>query len=684
MIYENDPPGHLTERFDLEEGVAAGSMAWGDYDNDGDLDLAVIGNYGQQPSLKLYRNDANSFPEDRYRKLAGVDFGAVSWCDIDRDGDLDLFTAGRERVEDAFPRASVNDNLEGKYNPNRPPDPPRPLPPVPEGSEVLLSWEAGGDLETGSKFEGLMYTLRVGSSSEADDVLSGATGLGAANVGHGLSHRLTDLKSGTYHWSVRTVDPGFARSGWSEEGSFIIDTEKPVVEGTPSVKPNRVGIDQDVMVVVKLHDEHTDLDTSFSPTVSFFPEGDPNPVPVEELRYEGETWTGTVTISDTIPSGAARLLVSGARDGRGNVMEDWILERAFDVDTEVPEVIRMQPNPGQVGVSRTPRIEATFSEDVEGMTIGREGLLHLMQEDNLVPVTFVGYNPEEREIIFTPIEVLSPRKEYEVIVSSQVQDLVGNRMASDVRWRFETAPVVEARFGGTVENDSRTIRLYIPPNALEADQEVSLAEELPEVGTPPEGDVRFTGLAFRFDPDTTSLRKPCALTVVYGKDEEVEEKLALFWRVQDAWTRLGGTVDAEVGEITTSVNELGTFALFEDTSPGEGKPGLSDLDLSPRVFSPGDVAPAQGGSAKLLGALPGETNISFVLIRDTDVTIEIYNESGRLERVLMENRPMTRGRATVAWDGRDEEGKVVSSGLYIAVIRAGDLQEQKTVAVLNK
>ena len=682
LIYENNPVGRLTERFALD-GVKAGSLAWGDYDNDGDADLVVIGNdRDDRPMLKVYRNEAPvAFEEEIYRKLVGVDWGTVFWCDIDRDGDLDLFTAGRERAEDSFPRSVVNDNLEGRFNPNHPPDPPRGLSALPEGSDVLLEWEFGVDRETPS--EGLAYTLRVGTSSRSNDILSGAVGLGAANVGQGTSHRLTGLESGTYYWSVQALDPGLARSAWSEEGWFIIDTVEPVVIDW-DVTPNRAGIDQVVTVAINFHDEHTQIDTDVSPVVIFSPAGASISVPVAEFNYEGVTWTGTVTIADTISSGGARLSVSGARDGRGNEMAEWTREGAFDVDTAVPVVIRKQPESGQIGVARTPRIEVAFSEPLQSSTILEERLVHLMLEDERVRGDLI-YDPATWTVLFTPSEALSPRTEYEVIVSAQIQDLVGNRMDGDARWRFETAPVVEARFGGTVANESSTVRLYIAPNALAVDQEVSLTESM-EVDTPPDAGARFAGVAFRFDPDTTSLKKPCALTIAYreiGLLGDIEESKLALWRSGDTWTRLGGTVDVEAGRIVTSVETLGTFALFEDAPPQVGEFGLMDVKLTPRVFSPRGFT-STASAAKLAGALPSETSISFELPRGTAVTIEIYNESGRLERVLAEERSMSMGRATVAWDGRDDDGDVVASGLYIAVIRTGDLQQQKTVAVLNQ
>lgn len=75
------------------------SADWGDYDNDGDLDLVISGYLWQWtpvpfPALtKLYRNDAGVFT-DTNANLIAVQGGSCRWGDYDNDGDLDLVISG--------------------------------------------------------------------------------------------------------------------------------------------------------------------------------------------------------------------------------------------------------------------------------------------------------------------------------------------------------------------------------------------------------------------------------------------------------------------------------------------------------------------------------------------------------------------------------------------------------------
>ena len=47
--------------------LGAGSAAWADYDNDGDLDILVTGLDGSVRYSKIYRNDDNRFVDIKTR-----------------------------------------------------------------------------------------------------------------------------------------------------------------------------------------------------------------------------------------------------------------------------------------------------------------------------------------------------------------------------------------------------------------------------------------------------------------------------------------------------------------------------------------------------------------------------------------------------------------------------------------
>lgn len=93
-LYRNDSNGVFTPitTGDLvNDQLSSMSSTWGDYDNDGDLDV-FISNWGNQNNT-LYRNEGNDIfvkVNDTLSNDGGYSFCA-NWADIDNDSDLDLF-----------------------------------------------------------------------------------------------------------------------------------------------------------------------------------------------------------------------------------------------------------------------------------------------------------------------------------------------------------------------------------------------------------------------------------------------------------------------------------------------------------------------------------------------------------------------------------------------------------------
>ena len=79
-------------------GIQGGDIVWGDYDNDRDMDLVVVGSDGNGAILQMYENTlgragADSPFEIEAVAMQGLVFSSVSLVDIDADGDLDLISS---------------------------------------------------------------------------------------------------------------------------------------------------------------------------------------------------------------------------------------------------------------------------------------------------------------------------------------------------------------------------------------------------------------------------------------------------------------------------------------------------------------------------------------------------------------------------------------------------------------
>ncbi|MEE4602885.1 MAG: InlB B-repeat-containing protein [Desulfobacteraceae bacterium] len=268
-IYKNNNGILLKDEAHAVIGLDESTVSWVDYDNDGDLDLAVTGCFDSRfhSAFYIFKNINGTLSEDLSNRIEG--FGestTFSYGDYDNDGDYDFLIRGifylnqngniiidtnKENLDFEFGPWSIdsgdydNDgdldiigsgyreikifkNTISEFSPNELPVPPNADSFVSVISEidqlVMLFWGNGSDLE--SNINTLNYNIRIGTASGSHDVVSGIIQPGPGNVGISNSYKLYGLDPGTYYWSVQTIDTGFSKSEWSNEKIFVV----PILE----------------------------------------------------------------------------------------------------------------------------------------------------------------------------------------------------------------------------------------------------------------------------------------------------------------------------------------------------------------------------------------------------------------------------------------------------------------------
>ncbi|MDH4034605.1 MAG: T9SS type A sorting domain-containing protein, partial [candidate division Zixibacteria bacterium] len=77
-----------------------------------------------------------------------------------------------------------------------------------------------------------------------------------------------------------------------------------------------------------------------------------------------------------------------------------------------------------------------------------------------------------------------------------------------------------------------------------------------------------------------------------------------------------------------------------------------------------------------------DTDIDFYLPQQSDVTLAVYNMLGQQVRVLVSSS-LTSGTHTAHWDGRDESGRAVSSGIYLYRLHANEFIDSHKMLMLK-
>lgn len=120
----------------------------------------------------------------------------------------------------------------------------------------------------------------------------------------------------------------------------------------------------------------------------------------------------------------------------------------------------------------------------------------------------------------------------------------------------------------------------------------------------------------------------------------------------------------QLAEAVESVTELEISSESKQQTPSVDVPVTYDMaQNTPNPFNP-------------------TTSIRYQLPVKAHVNLEIYNAAGQLVKTLV-NAPREAGYYTATWDGTDELGNAVASGVYVYRITAGDFSMTRSMVMLK-
>ncbi len=77
------------------------------------------------------------------------------------------------------------------------------------------------------------------------------------------------------------------------------------------------------------------------------------------------------------------------------------------------------------------------------------------------------------------------------------------------------------------------------------------------------------------------------------------------------------------------------------------------------------------------------TTILYSLAKRSDISLKVYNVLGQTVRTLIPSQKQVAGQYQVVWDGRDDHGNSVATGIYFYRLKAGDFVKSRKMALLK-
>lgn len=228
-LYKNNKDETFTQvNIDNVYGMAHDvSIDWGDYDNDGYLDILQTGDgwiNGVADRTRIFKNNNMEYLNSGNESFLGIhQHGMSLWGDLNNDNKLDFLDLGQVNYTHhqiaLFKNIFVNNNT-------------RPIPPVSLNAEVInneliLSWGAGTDEETPhNTLSYNVYLIYEDDTIVQPNALENGkrTLVGIGNAQHNKFFKYKISKNGLYKWGVQSIDQSYIGSAFSNEKSIEVNS----------------------------------------------------------------------------------------------------------------------------------------------------------------------------------------------------------------------------------------------------------------------------------------------------------------------------------------------------------------------------------------------------------------------------------------------------------------------------
>jgi len=222
-VYENTGEDSFILTHQLP-GVRQGDIQWADFDNNGNLDIVMNGIYNDAVWLGriyIYKSDTKNYQlVDTIVEMRATN---ISLCDFNSDGKIDFLLTGRYDYQDY--RCNLYENQ--WHISNDPPQAPNEISVNFTGSLLVLNWTPGSDDKSS-----VTYNLRIGTQPGLGDIFNSYNSYGsvmsAPAWGNMAFNRLILLPwnhNGTFYASVQSIDASFQASPWRVSSAFTALTE---------------------------------------------------------------------------------------------------------------------------------------------------------------------------------------------------------------------------------------------------------------------------------------------------------------------------------------------------------------------------------------------------------------------------------------------------------------------------